>query len=322
VSASLRVEVDARPFHRVPADVLLVPFFVSDPPARGPFSWVDWRLCGLLSQKLRSDQIDLSNAALLAPSSGRTRVNWVLALGLGDRAAFGEDVLLAASETWVERVAALQAGAVALTLPPGGLSPERASQVMLRGLLRGLAAQPWTLCLRLLLPPENIRETWKALDSDLLEVQRNGVAVELADPADPESKPDGASPVSYPVRERAAAARAASARAGGNADASVGGNAGAGGVAGGVAAGASGGAGVSASGAGARASGVAGAGASGASAGGASASGTTGAGASASGASAGGAGASGASAGGTAGVGGNAGAGGVAGGGGAAGRRS
>jgi len=234
VSASLRVEVDARPFHRVPADVLLVPFFVSDPPARGPFSWVDWRLCGLLSQKLRSDQIDLSNAALLAPSSGRTRVNWVLALGLGDRAAFGEDVLLAASETWVERVAALQAGAVALTLPPGGLSPERASQVMLRGLLRGLAAQPWTLCLRLLLPPENIRETWKALDSDLLEVERNGVAVELADPADPESKPDGASPVSYPVRERAAAARAASAR--GNTD---GGSAGAGGVAAGASGGAS-----------------------------------------------------------------------------------
>lgn len=216
MSASLRVEVDARPFHRVPADVLLVPFFVSDPPARGPFSWVDWRLCGLLSQKLRSDQIDLSNAALLAPSSGRTRVNWVLALGLGDRAAFGEEVLLAASETWVERVAALQAGAVALTLPPGKLSPERASQVMLRGLLRGLAAQPWTLCLRLLLPPENVRETWKALDHDLLEVDRNGVAVELADPADPESKPDGASPVSYPVRERAAAAaRAAGASADG-----------------------------------------------------------------------------------------------------------
>jgi len=315
VSASLRVEVDARPFHRVPADVLLVPFFVSDPPARGPFSWVDWRLCGLLSQKLRSDQIDLSNAALLAPSSGRTRVNWVLALGLGDRAAFGEDVLLAASETWVERVAALQAGAVALTLPPGGLSPERASQVMLRGLLRGLAAQPWTLCLRLLLPPENIRETWKALDSDLLEVERNGVAVELADPADPESKPDGASPVSYPVRERAAAARAASAR--GNTDGGSAGAAGAGGDVGGVAAGAS------ASGAGAggaRASGASGAGAGGARASGAS--GTTGAGASASGASAGGAGASGASADGTAGVGGNAGAGGVAGGGGAAGRRS
>jgi len=223
VSASLRVEVDARPFHRVPADVLLVPFFVSDPPARGPFSWVDWRLCGLLSQKLRSDQIDLSNAALLAPSSGRTRVNWVLALGLGDRAAFGEDVLLAASETWVERVAALQASAVALTLPPGKLPPERASQVMLRGLLRGLAAQPWTLCLRLLLPPENVRETWKALDSDLLEVGRNGVAVELADPADPESKPDGASPVSYPVRERAAAAaRAASASGAAGAGGAVG----------------------------------------------------------------------------------------------------
>jgi len=260
VSASLRVEVDARPFHRVPADVLLVPFFVSDPPARGPFSWVDWRLCGLLSQKLRSDQIDLSNAALLAPSSGRTRVNWVLALGLGDRAAFGEDVLLAASETWVERVAALQASAVALTLPPGKLPPERASQVMLRGLLRGLAAQPWTLCLRLLLPPENVRETWKALDSDLLEVGRNGVAVELADPADPESKPDGASPVSYPVRERAAAAaRAASA-----------GGAGAGGAAGasrnaGTGADASAGAGGNASadagaGAGGNAGGAAGAG--------------------------------------------------------------
>lgn len=246
MSASLRVEVDARPFHRVPADVLLVPFFVSDPPARGPFSWVDWRLCGLLSQKLRSDQIDLSNAALLAPSSGRTRVNWVLALGLGDRAAFGEDVLLEASETWVERVAALQAGAVALTLPPGKLPPERASQVMLRGLLRGLAAQPWTLCLRLLLPPENVRETWKALDHDLLEVDRNGVAVELADPADPESKPDGASPVSYPVRERAAAAaRAAGGAVGAGGAASAGGNAGAGEN---VGAGGSAGAGANASG--------------------------------------------------------------------------
>jgi len=90
-------------------------------------------------------------------------------------------------------------------------------------LLRGLAAQPWTLCLRLLLPPENVRETWKALDSDLLEVGRNGVAVELADPADPESKPDGASPVSYPVRERAAAAaRAASASGAAGAGGAVG----------------------------------------------------------------------------------------------------
>ncbi len=148
MSARLALELDPRPVHRVGADVLVVPFVPGHRLDRGPIAWVDWRLCGLLSETLRSGPADGSEAVLLAPTGGRLRASWVLALGFGEGS---EEGLRQAAEQMVERVRSLKVSRLALALPAGG-DPGRVAETLAVGLMAGLARRELDLEARLVVP--------------------------------------------------------------------------------------------------------------------------------------------------------------------------
>ncbi len=131
MSPRLRIELDTRPLYRVGADLLVIPFGGEQPFERGPFAWVDWRLCGLLRRQLREAGWEKPGSAALAPSGGRLRAPWILAVSMGDAPGALSDAVGEAASLWLSRVLALAAPRVALALPEGR-SPGRAAEQIVR----------------------------------------------------------------------------------------------------------------------------------------------------------------------------------------------
>jgi hypothetical protein len=188
----LSLELDPRPLHRVTADVIVTPYFAGEPPARGPFSWVDWRLCGLLSRELTAAGVaGRPGDAVLAPTGGRLRAGWVLALGLGPRnecdAArvrdFGRDA--------ARRIAALHCGLGALALPAPGpaLPAERVSAALAEGLATELWERKGTLRLRLIAPSADAHAAWAGLQRFAQRVEPEALVLRLHAPEDPRKEP-------------------------------------------------------------------------------------------------------------------------------------
>jgi len=117
----LVVSLAADPIERVVADVAFVAFFGDDRPLCGSAGRVDWRLCGRLSQLLRTDRLSGEpGEAALIPSLGGLRAPIVVTTGLGARSAFDGARCRAAAQDAVERGLALRAGSVALALLEAG----------------------------------------------------------------------------------------------------------------------------------------------------------------------------------------------------------
>lgn len=92
MTASVVVELDARPLERVPADLVVVGFSADDRPLRGSAGRADWRLCGELWRLVSSGKLTgmLGQAALFS-AAGSLRSPLLLVLGLGYRAELGVD---------------------------------------------------------------------------------------------------------------------------------------------------------------------------------------------------------------------------------------
>jgi hypothetical protein len=109
------------PIERVPADVAVVCFFEDERPLRGGAAHADWRLCGTLSRLIQRGKLSGAfGEAALVPATGGLRARWVLALGLGAREELDEARRRALARDCVGRAIDLQAGVVALPLPPAG----------------------------------------------------------------------------------------------------------------------------------------------------------------------------------------------------------
>lgn len=153
MSDTLEVTVASERLETVAVDVLVLPFFESDRPLRGPAAWADWRLCGLLSERLmQGGPAGARGDAVLLPSSGVFRTPLLLALGLGPRSGFSATVLRTAAGEALRRVRALGSATAAFALPAEtawGIPAERAAEAWLEGLL----AEPGgPLAMRLLVP--------------------------------------------------------------------------------------------------------------------------------------------------------------------------
>jgi hypothetical protein len=167
-------------------DVLVLPFFESDRPLRGPAARADWRLCGLLSTLLEEGGVrGVQGEAVLLPSGGRLRAPLVLAMGLGPRPAFGADQLRAATAEAVARVADLNVRGVVFALPaqPGpGTAAERVAEAWLEGVVAACRGLNVSLSLSLLVADEAAASIRRGLVQALSRLQPGDLSVHWIGP--------------------------------------------------------------------------------------------------------------------------------------------
>jgi len=167
MSVVLAVDLDRRPLHRVPCELVAAPLFASGLPMRGPAASLDWRLCGIAARTaLRDRAIAEPGRALLAPTRGRMRAGWALFGGAGDPAAFGEPGARAWATDVVTRASELRIGALALALAPervSRLALDRTLAAALAGAAAALAARPSALRLRLIVAATDVSRADAAL---------------------------------------------------------------------------------------------------------------------------------------------------------------
>ena len=163
MSVALTLEIETERLDRVIADVLVTPFFSCDRPLRGPAARADWRLCGLLSERLQQEQLTGARGeAALMPTAGRMRSPLLLVIGLGPRSDFGEEALREVARSAAVRVLGLRSGIVGIALPgkvASRLDTSRVAGIVLEGVAEALSERPSALRLRLVVPPEEAGRT-------------------------------------------------------------------------------------------------------------------------------------------------------------------
>jgi hypothetical protein len=164
-----------------PADTLVVPVPEDERPLRGDAGWVDWRLCGGLSEQLRTGYASgkLGEAVLL-PGGPPLAAARVLMVGIGPAAEITGRPLLQAMRTVTQRLLTLRSSSAVLACP-GSIDFEVDGVSLLRGIVHGLAAAEAPAVLKLVLADGLRRE--KTLLSALSEVvpgaQSWGIAVDV-----------------------------------------------------------------------------------------------------------------------------------------------
>lgn len=151
-----------------PADTILVPVPEDERPLRGDAGRVDWRLCGMISDHLRSGYVSgqLGEAALL-PGAKPLSPARILLVGAGSGNARGGRPILRAMRSAAGKLVMMRSPAALLALP-GALDFCEEAVPILRGLVHGLAENQTETGLHLILPDGASKE--RALLSALSEV--------------------------------------------------------------------------------------------------------------------------------------------------------
>ena len=152
-----------------PADTILVPLPEDERPLRGDAGLVDWRLCGRISEQLRSGYVSgaLGEAALL-PGSRPLSPSRILLVGTGKPPARGgARPILRAMRTAAGKLLMMKSPA-ALLACPGSIDFAEDAVALLRGLVHGLAENQTEIGLHIILPDGQRKE--RALLSALGEV--------------------------------------------------------------------------------------------------------------------------------------------------------
>ncbi|HKC51177.1 MAG TPA: M17 family peptidase N-terminal domain-containing protein [Myxococcota bacterium] len=152
-----------------PADTILVPVPEDERPLRGDAGLVDWRLCGLISDQLRSGYVSgaLGEAALL-PGARPLSPSRLLLVGTGSAPPRGgARPILRAMRSAAGKLLMMRSPAALLALP-GAIDFAEDAVSLLRGLVHGLAEHQSDLGLHVILPDGAAKE--RALLSALGEV--------------------------------------------------------------------------------------------------------------------------------------------------------
>ncbi len=170
------------PVSAAPADTCLVPVPEDERPLRGDAGWIDWRLCGRISEQLSSGYVSgKSGEAALLPAGPPLGVGRVLLVGVGPREHLAGGPLLNAMRIAATKLLALQSG-TALLACPGSIDFENEAVSVLRGIVSGMAEAPGGADLNLVLP--NGQRFEKPLLSALADVVPGahgwGVSVDLS----------------------------------------------------------------------------------------------------------------------------------------------
>jgi hypothetical protein len=158
LSLALALEIETVRLDHVVVDVLVTPFFACDRPLRGPAAQADWRLCGLLSDRLQREELTGERGeAALFPTGGRMRTPLLLTVGLGPRFEFGDETLRLVARNATERILGLRSGIAGIALPSkavSNLEAERSAGLVLEGVAAALSERPSALRLSLWVTPE------------------------------------------------------------------------------------------------------------------------------------------------------------------------
>jgi hypothetical protein len=167
MSVVLPIDLDPRPLHRVPADLVAAPLFATGLPMRGPAASLDWRLCGLAARTAAAlGELSVPGRALLAPTRGRMRAAWALFAGAGDPAAFDESAARAWASSVASRATRLRVGALGVALPPDRISRlalDRTITAVVAGTAAAVAALPSAIRLRLIVAAADLSRAEAAL---------------------------------------------------------------------------------------------------------------------------------------------------------------
>ncbi len=172
----------AGPVVHAPGDTLLVPLPEDERPLCGDAGWIDWRLCGEISQRLLSGYVTgKMGEAILFPGHAPLRAARLLLLGVGPRVALRDGVVRDVMGGAARRLSELRSRSALLVLP-GGIDLELSAEDLLRGLVLGLAALPRKSPFRLVIPDAASRaERLEAAMAALLpEAHAGGLALEVA----------------------------------------------------------------------------------------------------------------------------------------------
>ena len=150
-----------------PADTILIPVPEDERPLRGDAGRVDWRLCGLISEQLRSGYVSgqLGEAALL-PGAKPLSPARILLVGAGAPSRGSRPVLRTMRSAATKLV--MMRSPAALLACPGSLDFCEEAVPLLRGLVHGLAETQTEGGLHLILPDGAAKE--RALLSALGEI--------------------------------------------------------------------------------------------------------------------------------------------------------
>ena len=152
-----------------PADTILIPVPEDERPLRSDAGRVDWRLCGLVSEQLRSGYVSgqLGEAALL-PGARPLSPSRILLVGIGSAPPRGGSrPVLRAMRSAAAKLLMMRSPA-ALLACPGAIDFADDAVSLLRGLVHGLAETQTDLGLHVILPDGARKE--RALLSALSEV--------------------------------------------------------------------------------------------------------------------------------------------------------
>jgi hypothetical protein len=180
---TLALEIETARLDQVIVDVLVTPFFACDRPLRGPAARADWRLCGVLSDRLEREELTGEQGeAALFPTGGRMRSPLLLVMGLGPRSDFGEEALREVARSATARLLGLRSGVAALALPGAAvlrLDAARATGVAIEGVARALSERPTALRLRLVVAPEEARQARSGLLETASRLSDSRLAIRL-----------------------------------------------------------------------------------------------------------------------------------------------
>ena len=115
--------------HSPGGDALVVHVWSNIRPLRGATGLLDWRLCGRLSQLIRDGRVSGAPREKLLLVTGRIPWRRVLAIGVGESAAFCEETFRKAIDCSLEALRGIGAKSVAIALPGRDLDlirPDRA----------------------------------------------------------------------------------------------------------------------------------------------------------------------------------------------------
>ena len=209
MSVVLALEIETERLDRVKADILVTPFFACDRPLRGPAARADWRLCGMISDRLQREELSgaLGEAALF-PTGGRMRAPLLLAIGLGPRPDFGEETLRELARSAARRLLGLRSGVAGIALPgdtTSRIDTHRAVGILLEGVAAVLAERPSALRLRLVLAAE---ESGRARSGILeaasgLSTSELAIRLERSSGAPPHRRATPATPTAAPAGKSA-----------------------------------------------------------------------------------------------------------------------
>ncbi len=174
-----------------PGETVLLLLPEDERPLQGNAGWIDWRLRGAVSRHLAADFLKGgSNEAALITAGPPLQATRLLALGIGPKDSLVGYALERTMAEASDRLLALNVPEALLALP-GAIDLESEAEIILRGLLRGLAERPGATSLRMVVPDADRHHVSLELAAShlLVESHRANVVIDIQivkpDPSEP-----------------------------------------------------------------------------------------------------------------------------------------